>query len=180
MSSGEIPADSYGRSGEVHAYTGALARYTGGFSPERRRRVFVTLFVLNTSPDYPSGLNDGHPRGGRRLLGRPEHLRLPHNDDATAWPYSCSAAGRSGGGGGGSARAGGVDACRTADAMRAHTHAGKVRGGETTGTFGCSCRLAPGSPRAVHCRPGLDALGARLRAAGVNVKTAKDHECVLP
>jgi len=54
VSSGEIPADSYGRSGEVHAYTGALARYTGGFSPERRRRVFVTLFVLNTSPDYPS------------------------------------------------------------------------------------------------------------------------------
>jgi len=71
------------------------------------------------------------------------------------------------------------DACRTADAMRAHTHEGKVRGGETTGTFGCSRRLAPGSPRAVHCRPGLDALGARLRAAGVNVKTAKD-QCVLP
>jgi len=31
--------------------------------------VFVTLFVLNTSPDYPSGLNDGHPRGGKTPLG---------------------------------------------------------------------------------------------------------------
>ena len=35
--------------------------------------------------------------------------------------------------------------------------------------------VAKGGP----LRPGLDKLGARLRAAGVNAKTAKD-QCVLP
>ena len=108
--------------------------------------MFVTLFVQNTSPSGLSGLNDGHRHAvADATWGDRNTLRLPHNR-MNHGVIAGSAAGSGGGGGyggGGSRRrqqrssgrrmhAG----CRTADAMRAHTHEGKVKGGETTGTFG--------------------------------------------